>query len=340
MLRIFRLLFGKRRSQDTRSGRPLNEGGHKKPRIGLALSSGGARALAQVGVLEVLEAEGIEIHAIAGSSMGSYIGALWAAGFSGVQLAELAAEMNDRRKLWKLADPVIPPLTGLFHGVKAKRHLARSIGDLKFEDLERRLLVVTFDLDTCERLVIDSGSIVDAVHASCAMPGVVSPVILNGRRCSDGGVVDPVPVGALRKHANVDKVIAVSVLPSLMEVEAGCCRTPESNGRPWWRRGLGALNRHSNLMASGNIMDTFRKSIRAAQVRLAEDACRRADLCLHPPYGNARWHHYDRFQDFIEAGRKVAREHLPEIRALAEGKEPPASSHDSDEEPLVGERVA
>ncbi|NIP95243.1 MAG: hypothetical protein GWO24_18070, partial [Akkermansiaceae bacterium] len=86
--------------------------------------------------------------------MGSYIGALWACGYSGPDLEDLAAEIQDRKRLWKLADPVIPPVSGLFYGHKAKRHLMQSIGGLSFEDLTRRLLIVTFDLDTKERLVI------------------------------------------------------------------------------------------------------------------------------------------------------------------------------------------
>src|SRR5687768_16012288 len=92
----------------------------KQLKLGLALSSGGARGLAHVGVLQVLEENGIEVHAIAGSSMGAYVGALWAAGFSGKKLEELAAEMQDRRTIWKLADPIIPPVKGLFRGLKAK----------------------------------------------------------------------------------------------------------------------------------------------------------------------------------------------------------------------------
>jgi hypothetical protein len=120
--------------------------------------------------------------------MGSYIGALWACGYSGTDLEELAEEIQDRKKLWKLSDPVLPPLSGLFHGQKAKRHLMKSIGEIRFEDLARRLLVVTFDLDTKERLVIREGRIADAVHASCAMPGIIKPVVLGGHRCADGGV--------------------------------------------------------------------------------------------------------------------------------------------------------
>jgi NTE family protein len=319
----------------------LGEQAPTKPRLGLALSSGGARALAHVGVLEVLEQEGIEIHAIAGSSMGAYIGALWAAGFSGRQLGELAAEMQDSRQIWKLADPLVPPLKGLFRGEKAKRHLARSLGDLKFEDLERRLLVVTFDLDTSERLVVSKGCIVDAVHASCAMPGVVAPVLFDGHRCCDGGVVDPIPVGALHRFGNVDRVIAVSTLPSIAEVETGLCRPVETEPPVWWRRGLGVISRHTNPLAPGNIVDTFRKSVRAAQIRLAADACHRADLCLHPPHIEARWHEYSRFEHFIEAGRQIARAHLDEIRALAEGRTPPQPSDEPKPDHLVvGERVA
>ena len=81
MLEFLKLGFWRRKSQDP-SGRPLGEQLPFKPKLGLALCCGGARALAHVGVLEVLENEGIEVHAIAGSSMGAYIGALWAAGYS------------------------------------------------------------------------------------------------------------------------------------------------------------------------------------------------------------------------------------------------------------------
>ncbi len=320
-----------------RQERPL-EAALAKPKIGLALSSGGARGLAHVGVLQVLEENGIEIHAISGSSMGSYVGALWAAGFSGGDLARLAEEMHDRRQFWKLADPVLPPTRGLFHGLKAKAHLKRSLGDLRFEDLERKLLVITADLDTKERLVLRSGRIVDAVHASCAMPGIIAPVDLNGRRCVDGGVVDPVPVAALKKFAEVDRVIAVSVIPSFEEVDAGMYVNDEDEPLPpsLSRRFLSAINRNVNFLAKGNIVDTFRQSIRCAQVRIAHDSLKRADLVLRPEHFSAPWNDYSNFARFIEAGRKVALENLGEIRALLEETRPDERTDDN----LVGERVA
>lgn len=339
MWKIFSPSFWKRRSAEAGGGRPLTQE-RGKPRIGLALSSGAARGLAHVGVLEMLEEEGIEISAIGGSSMGAYVGALWAAGYSGKQLEELAAEMSDRRNLWKLADPVLLPVEGLFRGEKAKRHLARSLGELKFEDLERELLVVTFDLDSGERLVVRSGSVVDAVHASCAMPGIIAPVKFGKHRCSDGGVVDPVPVGALRHYTNVDVVIAVSVLPSLSDVDSGRTRQDDDVKRGLLRRGLSGLNRRVNLMASGNVIDTFRKSIRAAQIRMAEESCRRADLCIRPAYVATSWHAYDQFERLIEGGRAATRARLDDIRALAEGKHTTPTDGNDMATSVVGERVA
>lgn len=308
------LSFFRREPVPPRRARPLEDA--PVPKLGLALSSGGARGLAHVGVLQVLEENGIEVHAIAGSSMGSYVGALWAAGFSGAGLVELAEEMHDRRQLWKLADPIFPPMRGLFRGIKARAHLERSLGDLRFEDLERRLLVVTVDIDTKERLVLRHGHIAEAVHASCAMPGIVAPVTVQGHRCVDGGVVDPVPVGALHKFSDVDRVIAVSVIPTFEDVDLGRCVPLPDEAPGLWRRSMDAVNRNVNFLARGNMIDTFRQSIRAAQIRMAHDSCKRADLCLRPEHFSAPWHDYSSFRRFIDAGRKVAEDNLDAIRAM------------------------
>jgi NTE family protein len=308
------------------------------PKLGLALSSGGARGLAHVGVLQVLEENGIEIHAIAGSSMGAYIGALWAAGFSGKDLENLAGEMHDRKQLWRLADPMIPPMKGLFRGLKARAHLERSLGDLKFEDLERRLLTVAVDIDSKERIVFRRGRIADAVHASCAMPGIIAPVLINGHRCVDGGVIDPVPVGALHKFTDVDRVIAVSVVPTFADVDEGLCRTEEDIPPSWYRRLGTSINGNVNLLARGNMIDTFRQSIRAAQIRLAHESCKKADLCLRPEHFFAPWHDYSGFRRFIDAGRKVATDQLDEIRALLD---PNFKTHEiAPFKPMVGHDVA
>jgi NTE family protein len=332
--KILRFFRGDPRPE--RRERPLDDA--PLPKLGLALSSGGARGLAHVGVLQVLEENGIEIHAIAGSSMGAYIGALWAAGFSGKDLENLAGEMHDRKQLWRLADPMIPPMKGLFRGLKARAHLERSLGDLKFEDLERRLLTVAVDIDSKERIVFRRGRIADAVHASCAMPGIIAPVLINGHRCVDGGVIDPVPVGALHKFTDVDRVIAVSVVPTFADVDEGLCRTEEDIPPSWYRRLGTSINGNVNLLARGNMIDTFRQSIRAAQIRLAHESCKKADLCLRPEHFFAPWHDYSGFRRFIDAGRKVATDQLDEIRALLD---PNFKTHEiAPFKPMVGHDVA
>lgn len=98
----------------SRPERPVEKTAPSMPKPGLALSSGGARGLAHVRVLQVLEENGFKIHAISGPFMGSNVSALWAAGFSENDLVKLAWETHDRRQLWKPAEPVIPPIRGLF----------------------------------------------------------------------------------------------------------------------------------------------------------------------------------------------------------------------------------
>lgn len=320
--------------QPRRRERPLRD--KARPRLGVALSSGGARGLAHVGVLQVLEENGIEIHAIAGSSMGAYVGSLWAAGFSGRRLGELAAEMQSRRTLWRLADPILPPVKGLFRGLKAKAHLEQSLGQLRFEDLERALFVVALDIGTKERVVLRQGRISDAVHASCAMPGIIAPVRLDGRLCVDGGVIDPVPVGVLRKYADVNRILAVSVIPTFADVDASARRARREEPQTVFRRALHGLNQSLNVMAPGNAVDTFRQSIRAAQIRIAHDSVRGADLCLQPRHYYAPWHDYTHFERFIEAGRKAALDHLDAIRAMLQDDFP---SHENRISNLVGEGV-
>ncbi|MEY4482863.1 MAG: hypothetical protein RL693_315 [Verrucomicrobiota bacterium] len=118
------------------------------PRIGLALSCGSARGLAHIGVIQVLEEENIPITAIIGSSMGAYVGALWASGMTGKELEALAAEIKDRRALRQLLDANFPPLTGFIRGHKVRNRLKRVLGEMTIEQLKRPMFIVASNLDT------------------------------------------------------------------------------------------------------------------------------------------------------------------------------------------------
>ena len=167
-------------------------------RVGLALSSGGARGLAHIGIIQVLEEHGIEIDVIVGCSMGSYVAAVWAYGYDGIAMEKLAREVEKRWGLFELIDPFILPRQGFLRGEKVKQRLKRSIGDAHFSELMRPLRIVATNLATLERVVFSSGEVAAAVHASSAIPGACVPVEINGENYIDGGIADPLPVDVSR----------------------------------------------------------------------------------------------------------------------------------------------
>ncbi|MEM7146653.1 MAG: patatin-like phospholipase family protein [Verrucomicrobiota bacterium] len=288
------------------------------PRIGLALSSGGAKALADIGVIQVLEENNIPIHSVSGSSMGAYIGALWAAGHNGEQLEALAAELSTKKDLLRLAQPAFPPKRGLLHGEKIKNHLARSLGEVRFEELDKKLFVVATNLHTHHRTVFEHGRVLDAVHASIAIPGVFVPVEIKGESFVDGGASDPLPVSVL-KNSSVDTIIAVSTLPAPHLSKHHHPRPYNKITKPKnrFRRLTHRLNKELNFFAKGNMVDILRSSAMASQLRLAQHAAKHADVVLTPHHAEGAWHDYLNHRKYIELGRKTAEENLSKIKSLA-----------------------
>ncbi|WP_395747732.1 patatin-like phospholipase family protein [Prosthecobacter sp.] len=294
-------------------------GGGKAPRIGLVLSSGGARGLAHVGVIRVLEEAGVPITAIAGCSMGAYVGSLWASGLSGADLEERAREIKDRPTLKALMDFNIPPSEGLIRGEKLRKHLERDLGDKTFADLEKPLLVVATDLDRLTPYVFDSGIVSHAVHASSAIPAVCAPVRLNNRRYTDGGVSEPLPVTLLKKRFNLDAIIAVNVMPTPADVASGGDQAFIHDDKPAARaysRIFRSFWQKVNLLADGNVLDTFRRALMAAQLHLIAKEEAAADVVIHPRFASSTWHDYEHFEQYLQAGREAALAALPAIRAL------------------------
>ncbi len=292
--------------------------------VGLALSSGGAKGLAHIGVIQVLEENGIEADLVAGSSMGAYVGALWAFGCNGQKLEQLAREMSARWALWGLIDPVFPPRQGFLRGYAVKRRFQRTIGDARFADLARPLRVVATNLETLERVIFSRGEVATAVHASIAVPGICVPVRIGHETYVDGGVVDPLPVDVLREMG-ARRIIAVNVIPTpdrircCLQAERELVQQNERRTRKLLRRLL-PLDRELNYFARGNILEILMRSIHGAQIRVAEAAGRRADLVLRPDICDDRWLDYRSPGRYIALGRKIAEAHLGEIRALLERK--------------------
>ncbi len=185
-------------------------------KIGLALGSGAARGLAHIGVLKALQKKGIPIHLISGSSMGALVGACFAKMADISELEEVALR-TDWIQLIKLADPNLAFMfKGFIHGHKVKELLKTIIGDVKFKDLKIPLAVVTTDINTGDEVVIQEGSVIDAVRASISIPAIFTPVKIGNRFLVDGGIVTPVPVSVVR-NMGADFVIACNVIHSLRD---------------------------------------------------------------------------------------------------------------------------
>ena len=179
-------------------------------RIGLALSGGIGRAAAHVGVLAVLEREGIPFDYVVGASAGALIGSAYCAGIEIQRLREFALKMR-----WRdLASPVWPR-QGFVSFAKMERWLIELMGDVTFADLKLPFAVVATNMKTGEPVVLKEGRIAPAVRASCSVPGFVVPAELNGRILGDGSVSYNLPVAPAREMG-ADYVIGVQLFtPSL-----------------------------------------------------------------------------------------------------------------------------
>jgi len=178
-------------------------------KFGLALGGGSARGLAHVGVIQVLEAYHIPIDIIAGTSIGSVVGSLYAAGASINQLEEAALSMKKSKTL-SLIDLALPH-SGLISGKRIEEMLSDlALEDKTFDDLKIPFATVATDVESGAEVILNQGKIIDAVRASISIPGIFTPVKYQDYYLVDGGVVNPVPVDVVQKMG-ADIIIAVSL---------------------------------------------------------------------------------------------------------------------------------
>lgn len=183
----------------------------KTKRLGIALSGGGARGLAHIGVLKMLENAGVSIDYISGSSMGGIIAALYASGMSPLEIETVAISKSKLSELIRLADPTALR-RGLFEGYRVKSMLTDWLGEKKhFSDLNIPLAITAVDLNTSKEIVFRDGELLSALMATSAFPGIFPPVEFNGYRLVDGGVLNNLPVDRVRE-LGAEVILAVDVL--------------------------------------------------------------------------------------------------------------------------------
>ncbi len=188
-------------------------------RLGISLGSGAARGLAHIGVLKVLEEAAIPVKIVTGTSMGAFIGALFAAGVPVSQMEKAALEV-DWRSLTRLLDPILPT-SGLTDGRKLMAFMADLLPARDFKDLNIPLGVTATDIHTGEAVIIRQGDLLEALRASLAFPGIFAPVRFGKRFLVDGGLCNPIPTDVARLMG-ASKVIGVCTIPTVVK------RTPET----------------------------------------------------------------------------------------------------------------
>ena len=178
----------------------------KNPRIGLALSGGATRGAAHIGVLQILEREGIHPSYVAGTSAGALVGAAYCAGIPLDEISHMFLTMS-----WPtlLKPSLIRPLA-LFDTLPMEEYIRKNIGDCEFKDLKIPFAAIGCDIMTGERIVLDKGPVAPAARASAAIPGLFSPVEIDGRLLVDGGTVDNFPVAQV-KAMGAEYVIGVNL---------------------------------------------------------------------------------------------------------------------------------
>jgi NTE family protein len=277
------------RSLDESSVAPSGRSG-----VGLALGGGFARGFAHLGVLQVLEENHIPVSHIAGTSVGSILGAAYA---SGAPLANIISTCRTLRfrdiARWRVSR------LGLASNQRLGTLIERVFESRQFETLRIPLAVVATDLTSGEPVVFKQGNLVDAIRASCAFPGLFEPVQIGTRCLADGGLVAPVPTRAARELGAIS-VIGISV---------------------------GMQDGHRGVPT--NIFQVVSRAVSAAQKHQLEIWERHADLVLRPDVQSLAWDDFDRAEEAIQAGAAAARRALPRIQKLLGRKEDSAQNLES-----------
>jgi NTE family protein len=265
-------------------GKTLHESAAAMPSragIGLALGGGFARGFAHLGVLQVLEQNRIPISHIAGTSVGSILGAAYASGAPLARIIDTCRTLRFRDiARWRVSR------LGLASNQRLEILIERVFDSRRFEDLRIPLAVVATDLTSGEPVVFTQGNLVDAIRASCAFPGLFEPVEIGTRCLADGGLVAPVPTRAAR-DLGAAVVIGVSV---------------------------GMQDGHRG--APTNIFQVVSRAVSAAQKHQLEVWERHADLVLRPDVQSLAWDDFHRAEEAIAAGVAAARRALPRIEKL------------------------
>ena len=264
--------------------------------VGLALSSGNARGMAHIGVLKVLEQEGIPIDMISATSAGAVFGAMYAAGRSIAELIEVAVNVQRQYNIltgFQYWDFRIPPVSGIMQGNRVLAYLRKCVHNKTFEELSIPLLIVATDLISGEEIVFEHGPVAEAVRASMSVIGVFEPARVAGRYLIDGGSVNPVPTQLLADRG-MSIILASNVIPGLED-----------------RLHRRELKREGKLP---NVIGIVTGAMEIMESEIIKSRMGPVDVLIQPNIAQYGTMEYDKVYEIIKRGEEAAAALIPSIR--------------------------
>ncbi len=252
----------------------------KPAKIALVLGAGASKGFAHVGVLKILESHNIPIHMIVGTSVGSFVGCLYAYGYDAYQLQTMSFSLQRD----DLIDLTIPD-NGFVKGEKLESYVNWALKDTVIEKLQIPFHAVATNIRTGEEVVFGTGNTGTAVRASCSIPGIFRPVQISDNTYADGGVVSPLAVDAARRYG-ADVVIAVDI--------SSCI----DNSSP------------------KSTVETILQSVNIMYGRMTQVQIGRADVVIKPNVGHIGSADFSKRHEAILEGEKAAMEALPRINQI------------------------
>lgn len=298
----------------------------KQYNLGLCLGSGGARGLAHIGVLRAMKEAGIKPDIVAGTSIGSIVGAAVALG-----LTDKLEEVADKIDLAKTAGIFFElgiQHGGLIKGTKVMEFLGNILPDCLIEEMPMPFAAIATDLNTGEVVVIDHGKLLSAIRASISIPGVFTPVRRGRRLLVDGGISSPVPISTLRKMG-AKKIIAVNIdnnktcpyfnrrLPPVVNKTLGITEKIKKGIEEKFVAKKHPLENLFSGMGTGiGFFDVLLKSSRIFEDRIAlsEIKTTQPDILIDPPVGDIGTLDFTRVDDAIRVGYEEAKAVLTQER--------------------------
>ena len=273
-------------------------------RVGLALGGGGAKGLAHIGVLKVLEKEGVPIDCVAGSSFGAFIGALYAMGCDSAQLCDTVPRILNPSALrsFLTASLLKLSLSSLLGGKGVERGLRGVFGETDFKDLRLPFAAVAVDLNSGSPITLKEGLVYLAVRASVSIPGIFSPLRLGNRYLVDGGILNPLPAQvATDLGANI--VIGIDL----------------SNQAPLlaWPGEAVRGKMQQDPAASRNVIGILLRIVDIMQADISGRSTEKPKVLIRPRFGpHSSYDFVRRREQFVKAGEDAAREALPHLRTV------------------------